>query len=197
VLHISQAQCTPHAHADQRRAPRHHHTTNTRARRHTRCDKPQPPQRHVSVIARVTQDSAHQQATQATSHTRTQHKTHKPRTPAGRLTQSQPLRTAQASLHAHRRAHATHTTALSSDHPTHRQQKITPSHTRGLRDTLTIVESGCPASTGCCRTVGCFSSSSTCRAHEQPSRHTMPPDAATAPVSCLQRIAAHRIASIK
>ncbi len=120
---------------------------------------------------------------------------HKPRTPARRPAQPQPLRTAQPSLHAHRRTHVTQSKALSSDHPTHRQQKITPSHKRGLRATLTIVESGCPASTGCCRTVGCCTSTTACRTHDQPSRHTMAPDAAADPSQppAMQRIAAHSI----
>jgi hypothetical protein len=102
--------------------------------------------------------------------------THKPRTPARRPAQPQPLRTAQTSLHAQRRAHATQSTIHSSALPTHHPQKITPSHTRGLRATLTLVEAGCPASTGCCRRVGCCTSTRSYRTHEQPSRHTMAPD---------------------
>ncbi len=51
-------------------------------------------------------------------------------------------------------------------------QKITPSHTRPLRTTLTPVESACSASTECCRRVGWCTKSSPCRTHEQPSRHT-------------------------
>jgi hypothetical protein len=47
-------------------------TPQTRARRHTRCDKPHPAQRHVSVMTRVTQNSARLQPTQRTSHTRMQ-----------------------------------------------------------------------------------------------------------------------------
>jgi hypothetical protein len=47
-------------------------TPQTHARRHTRCDKPYPPQRHVSVMARVTQNSAHLQPTHAASPTHTQ-----------------------------------------------------------------------------------------------------------------------------
>jgi hypothetical protein len=48
----------------------------TRARRHTRCDEPHPAQRHVSVMARVTQYSARLQAMQrhiAHSHTAYKH----------------------------------------------------------------------------------------------------------------------------
>jgi hypothetical protein len=48
-------------------------TQHTHASTHTRHDKPQPPQRHVSVMARVTQKQRTQQATHRTSHTRTQH----------------------------------------------------------------------------------------------------------------------------
>ncbi len=115
--------------------------------------------------------------------------THKP--PAGRPAQPQPLHTTQLSPRTHRHAHATHSTAHSSDHPTHRPQKITPSHTRGLNTTLTAELSGCPASTGCCRRVGCSVTSSPCRTHEQRSRHTMAPDAVTDPS---QPPATHRIA---
>jgi hypothetical protein len=50
-------------------------TPQTRARRHTRCDKPYPPQRHVCVMAHVTQNSAHLQPTHAASHTHTQRTT--------------------------------------------------------------------------------------------------------------------------
>jgi hypothetical protein len=49
--------------------PSHHN----HARADTRCDKPHPPQRHVCVMVRVTQNSAHLQPTHATSHTHTQH----------------------------------------------------------------------------------------------------------------------------
>jgi hypothetical protein len=125
--------------------------------------------------------------------------THKPRTPARRPAQQQPLCTAQSSPHAHRCAHATHSTAHSSDHPTRRPQKITPSHTRGLRATLTAELSGCPASTGCCRRVGCCTSTIPCRTHEQPSRHTMAPDAAPDPSQppATHRSAAHNINRIQ
>ncbi len=69
---------------------------------------------------------------------------------------------------------------------------VAPRHTHGLRATLTLVESGCSVSTGCCRKVGCRSISSTCRTHERPSRHTMAPDATTDP---RQLPATHRSAS--
>jgi hypothetical protein len=189
-LTCSQAQRAPRAHMPTGAALPATITPRIHVRRHTRCDKPHPPQRHVSVTARVTQNSVRLQTTQRTSHTRTQH------TPAQRPAQPHTLLTAQTSPHAHRRAHATHSTAHSSDHPTRRPQKITPSHTRSLRAILTIVESGCPASTGCCRTVGCCTTATACRAHEQPSRHTTAPDAAADP-SEPPAIAAQRIASIK
>jgi hypothetical protein len=189
---FSQSQRAPHAYANYRRVPRHHHTTHARTQTRTIRQAP-PPQRHVSVMARVTQNNIRKQATHGTSHTQTQHTTHKPRTPARRPAQPQPLRTAQSSLHPHRRAHATHSSAHSSDHPTCRPQKITPSHTRGLRTTLTKVE-GCSASTGCCRRVGCCTSTRSCRTHEQPSRHTMAPDAEADPS---EHASAKRIASIK
>jgi hypothetical protein len=116
---------------------------------------------------------------------------HRPSTPARHPAQPPPLRTAQSSPQAHRCAHATHSTAHGSDHPTRRPQKITPSHTRGLRTTLTEELSGCPASTGCCRRVGCCATPSPCRTHEQPPRHTI------APAGRPQRIAAQRTTSIR
>ncbi len=117
--------------------------------------------------------------------------THKPRTPARR-----PAQTAQSSPHAHRCAHATHSTAHCSDHPTRRPQKIAPSHTR---PPLTVELSGCPASTGCCRRVGCRTSTTPCRTHEQPSCHTMAPDAAADPSQppATHRGASHNINRVK
>jgi hypothetical protein len=70
---FSQAQHAPHAHADKRRPPRYHHTAHTRARRHTKCDKTHTPQRHVSVMARVTRNSARRQATHRTTNTHVSH----------------------------------------------------------------------------------------------------------------------------
>jgi hypothetical protein len=55
------------------RSPTPSHHTHTRVHRHTRCDKPHPPQRHVGVMARVTKNTARQQATHRASHTHTQH----------------------------------------------------------------------------------------------------------------------------
>jgi hypothetical protein len=44
---LCRSQRTPHAHAKQRRAPRHHHTAHTRARRHTQRDNsPTSPTQH-------------------------------------------------------------------------------------------------------------------------------------------------------
>jgi hypothetical protein len=154
---------TPHNHArtdthTTRQAP----STTTPRQRHGACHPKQPtankPRTPHPTLARSIQ-------------------THKPRTPARRPAQPQPLRTAQSLPHAHRHAHATHSTAHSSDNPTRRPQKITPSHTRGLRATLTPDMSGCPAMKGCCPRAGCRPSPTPCRAHEQPSRHTMAPDA--------------------
>jgi hypothetical protein len=62
----------------------------------------------------------------------------------------------------HTAARTPHTARHSSTHPTRRPQKITPSHTRGLRATPTAELSGCPASTGCCRRVGCCTRSTAC-----------------------------------
>jgi hypothetical protein len=98
--------------------------------------------------------------------------------------------TAQCTHTAARTPHTQHGTPL---RPPHTPPTETPSHTNGLRATLTAELSGCPASTGCCRRVGCCTSLSTCRTHEQPSRHTTLPTPASHP----QCIAGHRIASIE
>jgi hypothetical protein len=178
------ATIAPHNHArtytHDATSPTHHNTT--------------------SASWRVSPTTAHTNKPRTAHRTLTHSiQTHKPRTPARRPAQRQPLRTAQTSLHAHRRTHATHSTAHSSAHPTHRPQKITPSHTRGLRATLTSELSGCSASTGCCQRVGCCPRPTPCRTHEQPSRHTMAPDAATDPSQSptTHLSASHSIASIK
>jgi hypothetical protein len=174
---FSQSECTPHT-APRSPLPSHH--------KHARADTHDAtsPTHHngTSASGCVPPKTAHANKPRTAHRTLTHSiQTHKPRTPARHPAQLQQHRTAPTSLHAHRRAHATHSAAHSSDHPTHRPQKITPSHTRGLRATLTAELSGCPASTGCYRRVGCRSSTSTCRTHEQPSRHTMAPDAAADP----------------
>jgi hypothetical protein len=46
---------------------------------------------------------------------------------------------------------------------------------------LTEVLQDCPVSMGCCRRIGCCSSTAPCRTHEHPSRHTTAPDAAADP----------------
>jgi hypothetical protein len=178
------ATITPHNHArtdtQDATSPTHHNTT--------------------SASWRVSPKTAHTNKPRTAQRTLTHSiQTHKPRTPARRPAQHQPLRSAQTSLHAHRRTHATQSTVHSSDHPTHRPQKIAPSHTRRLRATLTSELSGCPASTGCCRRVGCCSSSTPCGTHEQPSRHTMAPDAAPDPSQppASHRSASHSINQIK
>jgi hypothetical protein len=157
--------------------------THAHTRTHTRCGKPHTPQRHVRVMARVTKHSAHQQATHGTRHIAHSHAAYKHKSPARPddvpHSRNQCARAARTSLHAHRHTRATHSTAHSSAHPTHRPQKITPSHTHGLCAALTSELSGCPASTGCCRRVGCCTSTTPCRTHEQPSRHTTAPEAIT------------------
>ncbi len=169
---FSQAQRAPRA--DQRRdnhartdthdatSPIHHNTTSASRRVSPKTAHAYKPRNaHRTLACRI--------------------QTHKPRTPARRPAQPQPLRSAHTSLHAHRRTHATHSTAHSSALATHRPQKITPSHTRRLCATLTTVQSGCPASTECCRRVDCCSTPTPCRTHAQPSRRTMAPDAAADP----------------
>jgi hypothetical protein len=201
IARMTQPRCFPFSQAQRappstcRLAPRSPLPSHHKHARHTRCEKPHPAQQHISVMARITQHSAYKPRTPHRKLARSI-QTHKPRTPARRPAQHQPLRGVQSSPHAHCRTHVTHSTAHSSDHPRHRPQKITPSHTRGLRATLTSELSGCPASTASCRRVGCCSSPSTCRAHEQPSRHTMHPTPPPTPASRPQRISVHRIASI-
>jgi hypothetical protein len=175
-------------------------TITPRTRAQTHATRQAPPKHNgpgTSASWRVPPKTAHTYKPRTAHRTLTYSiQTHMPRTLTRRPTQPQPLHT-ETSLHAHRRTHATHRTAHSSDHPTRRPQKITPSRTgtRGLRATLTIVESGCPALTGCCRRVGYCSISIPCRTHDQPSRHSMAPDAAADPASSPQRIAAHQIKS--
>jgi hypothetical protein len=136
------------------RSPLPSHHTITRALTHTMRQAPpttEPRQRHGACHPKTAHTNKPRTAHRTLTHSI---QTHKPRTPTRRPAQPQPLRSAQTSLHTHRRTHATHSTAHSSALPTHRPQKITPSHTRGLRATLTLVQSGCSASTGCCRRVG-------------------------------------------
>jgi hypothetical protein len=178
------ATITPHNHArtdtHDATSPTHHNTTSaSRGVSPTTAHTCKPRTPHRTLACRI--------------------QTHKPRTPARRPAQPQPLRTAQTSLHAHRRTHATHSTVHSSALPTHRPQKITPSHTRRLRATLTAELPGCPALTGCCRRDSWRSSPSTCRTHEQPSRHTMAPDAAADPSQppAMHLSASHGINQIK
>jgi hypothetical protein len=102
----------------------------------------------------LTQNSARLQPTQRTPYTRMQNtNTQVPHARATSRT-APTMRTAKLLPRAHRCAHATYSWAHSSDHPTRRPQKITPSHTRGLRATLTAELSGRPASTGCRLRVG-------------------------------------------
>jgi hypothetical protein len=172
--------------------PSHH----KHARIHTRhCDKSHPPQQHVSVMARVTQHCADLQATHATSRTRTQHTN--TQTPHARTTSHTAATTAHCAIITARTP--PHTCHTQHGNPTRRPQKITPSHTRGLRATLTAELSGCSASTGCCRRAGFPTSSTACRTHEQPSRHTMAPDAAADPSQppAAHRSAAHTINQLK
>jgi hypothetical protein len=178
---------------------RYHHTRHTRAQTHTTRQAP------ASTTARqhhgASPKTAHaNKTTHATSHTRTQQtNTRKSRTPKRPHAKPRQLRNAKTVLYAHRRTHATHSTAHSSANPTHRSQKITPSHTRGLSATLTPETPGCPASTGCCRRVGCCSTTTACRTHDQPSRHTIAPDATTDPSQppTTHRSASHNINQVK
>jgi hypothetical protein len=100
-------------------------------------------------------------------------------------------------LHSDHRMHTAARTPRTARHtaPTTPHAAHTKSHpvTHAARvRTLTSELSGCPASTGCCRRVGCCKATTACRTHEQPSRHTMAPDAATDPS---QPPATHRSAS--
>jgi hypothetical protein len=147
--------------------------SHTHAHRHTRHDHPQPPQRHVSVMARVTRNIARQQDVPH-SHNNT-------------------------ALHKHNNWHTAARTPRTARHtaPTtpHTATEITPNHTHSIRATLTSELSGWSALTGCCRRVGCYSSSSPCTTHEQPSRHTMAPDPRQPPTT--NRRASRRIHRIE
>jgi hypothetical protein len=119
----SQAQRAPRAHADQRRAPRYHHTTHTRAQTRTTRQAPPtttPRQRHGACHPKQRTPTSH---APHIAHSHTAHKHTSPaHTPARRPAQPRPLRTAQTSLHAHRRTHAPHTarhTAPRSPHTAH------------------------------------------------------------------------------
>jgi hypothetical protein len=175
-------------------------TRRTRAHRHTH-DATSPTQHNGTVAPwRVSPNTAHAYNPRTAPPTPTRSiQAHKPHTPARRPAQHQPLRTARSSLHARRRAHVTHSMAHSSDHPTRRPQKITRSHTHGVGAALTSELSERPASTGCCRRVGWCPTPTTCRTHDQPSRHAMAPDADTersqAPATHLS--ASHSINQIK
>jgi hypothetical protein len=112
--------------------PSHH----THARRHTRRDKPHPAQRHVSVMARVTQNSARLQATHATSHTRTQHTNTQP--PHANTTSCTAATTAHCAVITAcippRARHTQHGTQLQPPH-TSPTENHTQSHTRPPRTT--------------------------------------------------------------
>jgi hypothetical protein len=186
----SQAQRAPHAHADQRRAPRYHHTTHTRELTHTTRQAPSrttAPQLHGACHPEQRTPTSH------APHIAYSHAAYKNTSPTGPQDVPATATTARcANITAHRRAHATQSPVHSSALQTHRPQQITPSHTRGLHATLTSEISGCPASTGCCRRVGWIATTTTCRTHEQPSRHPMTPDAAADPS---QPLATHLSAS--
>jgi hypothetical protein len=84
-----------------------------------------------------------------------------------------------STLHSGSRGHGNAITATqTADNNVDSTAATTSTHSRAA---LTSELSGCPASTGCCRIVGCCTITIACRAHEQPSRHTMAPDAARTP----------------
>jgi hypothetical protein len=150
-------------------------------------------------MARVTQNSTRPQPTQRTSYTRMQNTD--TQAPHARTTSRTAPTTTQCAIITActplRARHAQHGTQLRPPH-TPPTENHTQSHTRPP-PTLTSELSGCPASTGCCRTVGCCTSTSTCRTHEQPSRHTMAPEAAADPSQppTTHLSAAHNINQVK
>ncbi len=175
-------------------------TPRTRARTDTHEMRQAPPNTTPRQRHGVSPNTAPRlQPTHRTSHTHIQHATHNPARP-----HNFPHSANHCALRKHHCSHAaarnaTHGTVHSSALPAHCPQKITPSHTRGLRATLTSELSGCSASTGCCRRVGCSTSATACRIHDQPSRHTMAPDADAEPSQppATHRIASHSINQIK
>ncbi len=105
-------------------------TPQTRARKHTQRHKPHPPQRHVTIMACVAENSAHLQATHATSHTHTQPTN--TQAPHARTTSRTAPTTAHCAIIAvctppHARHTARHT-APTTPHAAHR--KSHQSHTR-------------------------------------------------------------------
>ncbi len=196
ILHISASQAHITHMPTSAGAPRYH-PPQTRAHRRTRCGKPRPAQRHGSVIPRAARNSARQQATHGISHTLTQHTN----TQAlhARTTSRTAATTVQCAIITTRapRHACTHTARHTDPRTPHTAHRKSHTVTRGLHATLTPELPGCPASTACCRRVGCCPSLTPCRTHDQPSRHTMAPSAAADPSQQPAHIPAHRIATIK
>jgi hypothetical protein len=109
-------------------------------------------------------------------------RTQVPRTSRTPRTAAITVSCASINVHNRRTQGGEHTTqTLRCAQRTMRPQTRAYKHTQSFRATLTLELSDCPASTGCCRRVGCCTATSPCRTHEQPSRHTMAPDAAPDP----------------
>ncbi len=171
-------------------------TLQTRAHRHTRRDKPRPAQHYVIVMTRVTQHSAHLQATHATSHTRTQH------------TNTQAAHARTTSRTAETTAHCAIITASTPPHARHTQhgtqlrpphtpptENHTQSHTRHLRHThdsrvrLPSVDGMLPESWLFCKCNALQDTRTAIASHHGTRRRRRPQPAA--------RNASQRIASIK
>jgi hypothetical protein len=194
IHRILQAQHPHHAHADQRRAPRYHHTTpaETHAPPHAH-----PPQRHVTIMARVTQNSAHIQATHATSHTPTQH------------TNTQAPHARTTSHTAPTTAHCPNITACTPPHARHtaRHTAATTPHTAHRKSHQVTLAASAPHSRQSCQAAQCqrdAAGESVAVQDPAPAGHTnsrrvtpwhpTPPPTAT---SRPQRIAAHCVNQIK
>ncbi len=134
VSMLHSARMTPQPRLSHFRSPNTPHTTHTRARRYTRCDKPHPPQRHVSVMARVTQSSARQQATHRTSHTHTQH-TNTQAPHARRTTRTAATTAHCANITARTVARTQHTTRHTAPRTPHTAHRKTHPVTRPPRHT--------------------------------------------------------------
>jgi hypothetical protein len=192
---FSQAQGTPHAHADYRPAPRYHHTTNTPAETHT-IQQHHPPQRRVTIMARVTPKQ--RTPTSHTRHIAHSHAAYKHASPA--RPHDVPHSTNHCTLPKH---HCTHTAARTSHterhtapttrhaahkHPvTHaasaphsRQRRQASQRRRDAAGELVAVQVQPPAGHT--------------NSHRVTPWHPTPPPT---PASRPQRIAAHHIASIE
>jgi hypothetical protein len=127
---FSQVRSAPHAYADLRRAAHYHHTTHTRADTHTTRQAPS------STLRRQRQDACHTKYVHDNKpHTDIAHSNPACKHASSARPHDVPHSRNRRAVQTHHHTHVTNSTPHSSAHPTHHPQKITPSHTRGLRAT--------------------------------------------------------------